>query len=71
MAEIAKHDVLRSNLDSLRGAAAAADAEVDRLLSGQVHHLRDLNELVIRVQNEAFHVVHGIKRVFGPPASSS
>jgi hypothetical protein len=70
MSEIASDQVLHRNLNSLRVAAAAADEKTDRILQElpllgpfQLHPYDRLNEIVLRVTNEAHHVVRGIDRL--------
>jgi hypothetical protein len=67
MSETTRDQVLHQNLNSLRVAAATADERIDRILQQfgpfRVHPYDALNELVIRVTNEAHHVVRGIDRL--------
>ena len=68
--EIATDPVLLQSLNSLRVAAAVADEKIDRVLqqSGpfRLHPHDILEDVVIRVINEAHHVGRGMARLFQP-----
>jgi len=61
-----RHNVLVSNLDALRAAAAAADTETDRILERGVPVFEQLRPLVLQVASNASQVVSGIDRIVGP-----
>jgi hypothetical protein len=69
MSEIVSDRVLHQSLGSLRGAAAAADEAIDRVLRrlplGQLefHLVVMVQDPVLRATNEAHHVVSGIDRL--------
>jgi hypothetical protein len=60
---ISTNDVLVSNLQELRSAATAADAETQRFLA--TNQLKILQDFILRVGTAATQVVHEIDRLFG------
>lgn len=66
LATIAHDNVLVSNLDALRAAAAAADSETDRVLQDGRLVLDRLRPFVLQVVSNASQVVSGIDRILGP-----